>query len=210
MLRTKYTKRMGDISEFKKSHKHIYTKWYNGRKKRRGTVYGERFTNLVVENSRFALQTVCAYIDLNPVRAAMVSDPKDYPFCSYTAALMGDKRYQKSIMEIMGVGDWEQAAAAYRLLLMQSGHRKKVGKRGNITRELLLKTIKEKGFLSQAEILRVRNIHLSQGCALGSPAFVAKIFDRHRSHFGKKRKQASFPLEEYGEDSLHVLRLIRQ
>jgi len=30
-----------------------------------------------------AARTMAAYIDLNPVRARMVDDPKDYRWCSY-------------------------------------------------------------------------------------------------------------------------------
>ena len=35
---------------------------------------------------------MAAYIDLNPVRASMVEDPKDYRFCGYGEAVAGDKR----------------------------------------------------------------------------------------------------------------------
>ena len=38
-----------------------------------------------------ALRTVAAYIDLNPVRAGLVKDPKHYRFCDYAAALTGAK-----------------------------------------------------------------------------------------------------------------------
>ena len=33
------------------------------------------------------LQTMAAYIDLNPVRAGIVKDPKDYRFCGYAEAV---------------------------------------------------------------------------------------------------------------------------
>jgi putative transposase len=34
---------------------------------------------------------MAAYIDLNPVRADIVSDPKDYRWCGYAAAVAGVK-----------------------------------------------------------------------------------------------------------------------
>jgi putative transposase len=42
---------------------------------------------VVVENSVNALKTVAAYIDLNPIRAGLVEDPKDYRFCGYGEAV---------------------------------------------------------------------------------------------------------------------------
>ena len=33
------------------------------------------------------MATVAAYIDLNPVRAALYSDPKEYRYCGYAEAL---------------------------------------------------------------------------------------------------------------------------
>ena len=40
----------------------------------------ERFKSVLVGDSKGALSTVAAYIDLNAVRAGIVTDPKDYRF----------------------------------------------------------------------------------------------------------------------------------
>ena len=73
--------RMGDVSAFMKELKQRFSIWYNKSHRRIGTLWTERFKSLLVENSRVALMTVAAYIDLNPVRAGLCSDPKDYRFC---------------------------------------------------------------------------------------------------------------------------------
>ena len=78
---------MGDVSMFMKEVKQRFSIWYNKSHKRIGTLWTERFKSLLVENSRIALMTVAAYIDLNPVRAGLCPDPKDYRSCGYAEAL---------------------------------------------------------------------------------------------------------------------------
>ena len=39
--------------------------------------------------SEDALRTMAAYIDLNPIRAKLVADPRDYRWCGYAEAVAG-------------------------------------------------------------------------------------------------------------------------
>jgi hypothetical protein len=59
---------------------------YNRRHGRYGAFWAERFKSLLLEGGQ-AVATVAAYIDLNPVRAALCADPKDYPYCGYAAPI---------------------------------------------------------------------------------------------------------------------------
>ncbi len=47
-----------------------------------------RFKSVMAENGG-CLQTMAAYIDLNPVRAGLVKKPEDYRWCGYSEALGG-------------------------------------------------------------------------------------------------------------------------
>ena len=79
------------LSEFVKCLKFRFTRWYNRRNGRKGVLWESRFTSVIVQSSEYssctvsalasaveeeerALRTMAAYIDLNPVRAGMVSD----------------------------------------------------------------------------------------------------------------------------------------
>jgi REP element-mobilizing transposase RayT len=87
-IRLRYTRRMHDLSWFMKSLLERFTKWFNGRHKRSGTLWEDRFKSVIVESGT-AARTIAAYIDLNPVRAGMVSDPADYRWSSYGEAVGG-------------------------------------------------------------------------------------------------------------------------
>ena len=65
-----------------------YVPYFNYRYKRTGTLFEGRFKSNVVQNQKYFL--VCQrYIELNPVRAGMVSDPVDYAWSSYRAHAYG-------------------------------------------------------------------------------------------------------------------------
>jgi len=91
--------RMYDISEFMKTFKQRFSLWFcannlqkSGEEVRRiaGTIWQGRFHSVVVEPTKKALTAVSAYIDLNPVRARIVSDAKAYRWSGYGAAKRGN------------------------------------------------------------------------------------------------------------------------
>ena len=110
-LKEKYTYRMGNMSEFMKSLKQRFSRWYNKLHGRRGTLWEERYSATAV-SAGSAARMVAAYIDLNPLRAGLTActssrssaglactssrssagDSKDYRWCSYAEAVAGDVR----------------------------------------------------------------------------------------------------------------------
>lgn len=205
-LRESLLERMGEVSAFMKEFKQRFSRWYNRQHGRFGTLWAERFKSLLVEDSPGAVRTVAAYIDLNPVRAGLVSDPKDYRFCGYTAALNGNKALRAGLMSCLKPGAWTEAAAEYRMSLFvragSSGHSEKVA----LDREAILAELKRGGELSAGQVLRLRVRHLTDGLVLGSKEFVNEVFVRHREKFGAKRKDGARRIRGVPLPGLTVLR----
>ncbi|MBM3883919.1 MAG: hypothetical protein FJ387_30155, partial [Verrucomicrobia bacterium] len=99
-IRERMLARMGDVSEFMKEFKQRFSKWYNIRHQRFGTLWAERFRSVLVEDQTGVLETVSAYIDLNAVRAGLVEDPKDYRHCGYAAAVAGDAVARSGLLSL--------------------------------------------------------------------------------------------------------------
>jgi len=58
-----------------------YVRWFNQRHGRTGTLWEGRFRSTVIEPERYLLDCM-RYIELNPVRSALVADAATYPWSS--------------------------------------------------------------------------------------------------------------------------------
>ncbi|MDM0114434.1 transposase [Variovorax sp. J22R133] len=69
-----------------------YVRYFNDRHGRSGTLWEGRYRSTLIQTDRYFLACM-AYIDLNPVRAGMVAEARDYPWSSYGhyAGLRSDK-----------------------------------------------------------------------------------------------------------------------
>lgn len=66
-----------------------YVQYFNYAYKRSGTLWEGRYRATVVDSEQYLL-TLMRYIELNPVRAGMVTHPRDYPWSSYAFNAMGE------------------------------------------------------------------------------------------------------------------------
>ena len=69
-----------------------YVRYFNDKEGRSGTLWEGRYRSTLIETDRYLLACM-AYIDLNPVRAGLVAEAKDYPWSSHGhyAGLRADK-----------------------------------------------------------------------------------------------------------------------
>jgi putative transposase len=69
-----------------------YVRYFNQLQSRSGTLWEGRYRSTLIQADRYLLPCM-AYIDLNPVRAALVAEAKDYPWSSHGhyAGLRADK-----------------------------------------------------------------------------------------------------------------------
>ena len=197
--------------------KERFSRWFNKRRGRRGTLWMDRFKSVLVEGKGEPLLTMAAYIDLNPVRAGLVKDPKDYRWCGYAEALGGSRRAQRGLCKAVGkpVDGWKSAgtATAYRCLLHATGREvkdaqnEKVVSRG-VTTESARAVLAEKGKLRPAELVRLRVRYFTDGVVLGSKAFVEGVFEAQRERFGPKRKDGARRMTEL-DSPFYTLRHLR-
>jgi REP element-mobilizing transposase RayT len=218
-LKAQHTYRMYDLSEFMKTFKQRATQSYNTRHGRKGTLWEERFKSILIQgHSGNALATVAAYIDLNPVRARIVSDPKDYRFSGYGEAMAGSKKAQDGLTHVMrslGVeGGWNDAASRYREYLYVSGQERGVTELGCAMRTgfdpaCVEAVLEAGGELPLPELLRCRVRYFTDGVVLGGRLFVEDTFQRYRSRFGIKRQTGARPMKGGGFADLFTARRLR-
>ena len=226
-----FRRRFCDLSIFVKELKERFSRWFNKHHGRRGTLWMDRFKSVLVEDGE-ALRTMALYIDLNPVRAGLVDDPKDYRWTGYGEATGGSKRARRGLCRVMEVpmDSWEEKrgagtpAEAYRCWLFGEGievgsveaakmdgpaSRLSASSRKGFSKERVEAVLKAGGKLSRAELLRCQVRWFSDGVAIGSKGFVEGIFTCCRQHFGPKRKSGARPVRE-DAGGLHALRELRR
>ncbi len=75
---------------------------------------------MLIEGGGPVLATMAAYIELNPVRAGLVEDPKDYRWCGYAEAAAGNREARAGLATSLGVSR-EAAPTEYRKWLFGEG-----------------------------------------------------------------------------------------
>lgn len=94
-----------------------YVQYFNTHYRRTGTLWEGRYKATVIDTDRYLL-TCYRYLELNPVRASMVSHPADYPWSSYAANALGqtDPLVTPHGLYLELGSDPEQRQEAYRAL----------------------------------------------------------------------------------------------
>lgn len=214
-VKAPYVRRMYSLAEFMKALKQRVSLSYNRRNQRVGTLWEERYKSVLVDGSPGGLSAVAAYIDLNPVRARMVKDPKDYRFSGYGEAMGGSKLARSGLGIALGEpGEWSVLAGRYRQLLYVKGEVRGVRVDGQPVRpgfsmEAVETVVALKGKLPLNEILRCRVRYFTDGAILGSREFVEDAFRRHRQHFSARREEGARSMKGGDWGDLFAARQLR-
>lgn len=231
-IRGRYTYRMHDLSEFMKALLIRFTRWFNRRHNRSGTLWEERFKSVIVESGT-AARTMAAYIDLNPVRAGMAEDPAGYRWSGYGEAVGGGGRrgngkraregLVRACMSHHGAGfeaeRWKEVSRIYRRTLGIGLERRPGQAQAAALRSVrtarqvgVAKRVGEEGEsgsalreLGMAAMLRHRVRYFTDGAVIGSRSFVDEVFLSARDRFTARRRDGARPLRGNGEAAAGVL-----
>lgn len=208
-----YRLQMNDLSIFMKRLKGSFAQEFNRRHKRYGALWSERFKSVLLEGGE-AVAAIAVYIDLNPVRAGLCEDPKDYRYCDYAEAIATESATavegMRTILNLPPSASSEEVQREYRKLLYLKGA---VGSKNNQPAfdfdEAQKVVEQEKGELPLGERLRCKIRYLSDGVILGSRAFVELHCQRLKEKLGYKRQKVPTALEVLGPAGLWVFRKLR-
>lgn len=209
-LREQYLARMGNLSVFMKELKESFSKWFNSVHDRFGTLWAERFTSVNLPCGFATLVIVAAYIDLNSLRAGMVSDPGHYRHCGYTEAVARDGPAREGLASVLPGESWEEKLAHYRMLLFGKGAKARNSNQAVIDPRKVLEVYRNGGELSLSEALLLKVRYFSEGIALGTEEFVNEIFQEFHQKYCKVRKQGGWPMKGADWGGLRSLKKIKE
>lgn len=193
-------RRLGSISSFVKELKQNFSSWYNKHNDRFGCLWSERFKGVIVSKGEAQLAG-SAYIDLNPVRAAIVQKPEDYRWSSLGLRVRDPERAKKLLRPLSilpGFDDSNKNDADVTgtvdppfipIVLSEnsydhfSTYREFVYKTGGVERsgsahlpvEIVNEVVAYHGKFGVADRFRYRVKNFSEGIAFGNYAMIAEL-----------------------------------
>jgi len=233
-IHARFTYRMHDLSQYMKTVLQRFTRWFNRKHERTGTLWEQRYKSVIVESGA-AARTMAAYIDLNPVRAGMVEDPAEYRWSSYGEAVGGGrkgngKKAREGLVraitsdrvvdaeEGFDARKWKEASRTYRRLMGMALERKTMSAKVKVKGLGKMRISKNEAEalesgdnqtalpeLKMSRMLRHRVRYFTDGAVIGSKGFVNDVFEASRERFSEKRKDGARRLRGSGEAAAGTL-----
>ncbi len=197
------------LSELVREIKQTFSRYFNKRHNRRGTLWGERFKSLIVEDGE-ALINCLAYIDLNPLRAGIVKRPEDYRWCSLGYHVQTRNKGNFLSLEF-GLKEFnarsrKERLRRYRRFVYEAAALKR--SRGKscimIDEKIIAKESKTDIKNTRAYKFRYRTRYFSDSGIIGSKAFVSRKYQQFKDIFHSKHEKKPKPVK--GLDGIYSLK----
>ena len=201
------------LSEFLKEIKQTFSRCYNKRHNRRGTLWGERFKSLIVEDGETLINCL-AYIELNPIRADIAERPEDYRWNSIGYHMQtGNKNSFLSLdfgLKEFGVMDGKERLRRLRRYVYEAGALKRSDGKSYITidKKVLDKERKTDFQTTKLYRFRYRTRYFSDSGIIGTKEFVSRHYDRFKDLFQSKQEKKPKPIK--GLDGIYSLKRLAE
>ena len=205
--------KLSNLSEFVREIKVGFTRYYNRRHNRRGYFWGDRFKSVIVEKGE-TLVNCLAYIDLNPLRAGIVSRPEEYRWNSLGYHIQtGNKDNFLSLdfgLQEFGIMDAKQRLRGYRRYVYEAGavDRSEFGQRKVIGEMVVEKERKKEFKINKVDRFRYRTRYFTDSGIIGTKEFVATNYHRFKDIFMSKREK--IPKAVAGLDGIYSLKRLAE
>ena len=191
-----FREKLSSLSEFVREIKVRFARFYNKRHGRKGYFWGDRFKSVIVENGETLINCL-AYIDLNPVRAGLVSRPEEYRWNSIGYHVQTNNKddflsLDFGLREFGEMNDGERLRR-YRRFLYETGAMDK-GKGAKLDEAIVEKERKNDFQLSRARRFLYRTRYFTDSGIIGGKAFVSETYQKTKNAFQAKRDKIPKPV----------------
>jgi REP element-mobilizing transposase RayT len=221
--------KLSSLSEFVREIKVNFARYYNKKHNRRGYFWGDRFKSVIVENGETLINCL-AYIDLNPVRAGIVSRPEDYrwnslgyhvqtdnkdnflslDFGPVKCASLSLRELHKAGLAEFGVLEAKERLRRYRQYVYEAGalDRTDTGTAKAIEKDIVEKERKKKYEIKRVERFRYRTRYFTDSGIIGTKEYVSKNYQKFKDLFMSKREKVPKPIS--GLDGVYSLKRLSE
>jgi len=208
-----YRKKWSSLSKYIQEIKQTFSRYYNRRKDRRGTLWGERFKSVIVENGE-TLVNCLAYIDLNPVRAGLVERPEQYRWNSLSYHMQTDNKdnflsFDFGLKEFSVAGKSERLRL-YRKYVYEAGGVAKADNPGakTINKKIIENERKRDFKISRIDRFQNKTRYFTDSGIIGTRKFVSTHYEMFKDRFVSKNEKKPKPIQ--GLDGLYSLKRLAE
>jgi hypothetical protein len=196
-----------------KEIKQAFSWYYNQRHHRRGTLWGERFKSVIVENGETLINCL-AYIDLNPLRAGLVDRPEDYRWNSLGYHLQTENKDHFLSTDFglkeFSINNEKERIRRYRRYVYEAGA---IDRPDKMQAEVIDPKVVAKERKKDFEISRIsrfiyRTRYFTDSGIIGSNEFVAENYQRFRHLFYSKHEKKPKPVK--GLEGMYSLKRLSE
>jgi len=186
--------KLSNLSEFVREIKVGFTRYYNKRHNRRGYFWGDRFKSVIVEKGETLINCL-AYIDLNPLRAGIVSRPEDYRWNSLGYHVQTNNRDNFLSTDFglkeFSVKNEKERIRRYLRYVYEAGALDHPGKgQARVIDNDIVEHERENDFeLNRMRRFRYRTRYFTDSGVIGSKEFVSSNYQRFKDLFMSKREK---------------------
>jgi len=206
-----------------------FARYYNKRHNRRGYFWGDRFKSVIVDKGETLINCL-AYIDLNPLRAGIVSRPEDYRWNSLgyhvqtnnqdkflstdfgpeKCASLSLRELHRASLKEFKVKNEKERIRSYRRYVYETGavNRPEKGKTKVIGDRILKKERNREFELSRNDRFRYRTRYFTDSGIIGSKEFVSENYQRFKHLFYSKNEKKPKPIK--GLDGMYSLKRLSE
>jgi REP element-mobilizing transposase RayT len=205
--------RLSSLANYMKEVKQAFSWYYNKRHNRRGTLWGERFKSLMVENGETLINCL-AYIDLNPLRAGIVSRPEEYRWNSLGYHLQAKNKDQFLStdfgLKAFNIKNPKERIRRYRRYVYEVGALSRPDKmQAEVIDDKVVKKERKKDFeISRISRFRYRTRYFTDSGIIGSKEFVSANYQRFKHLFYSKHEKKPKPIK--GLDGMYSLKRLSE
>lgn len=186
--------KLSNLSEFVREIKVGFARYYNRRYNRRGYFWGDRFKSVIVEKGKTLINCL-AYIDLNSLRAGIVSRPEEYRWNSLGYHIQtGNKDDFLSLdfgLKEFGILNAEERLNSYRRYIYEPGALDRSGKpnAGVIDSKVVNQERKTDFELKRVHRFRYRTRYFTDSGIINTKEFVSMNYKWFKNIFMSKREK---------------------
>ncbi len=205
--------KLSNLSEFVKDLKQKFTRFYNKLHNRRGTLWGERFKSVLVENGE-TLINVIAYVDLNSVRAGLADRPEEYRWSGLAYHIQTDNKDNFLSTDFglveFGVLSPDERLRRYRRFVYEAGavNRPDKGQAKVIDIKVLEKERKNDFKLNRLKKFRYKTKYFTESGIMGSQEYVRETFLRLKHLFYNDLDR--YPVLVTGLEDIYSLKQLKE